>query len=233
MDFEIDSKIFENFPSLEIAVVYAQSCDNADKNELLSDELNKMEEITRVKFDLQTLVEEEKISVWRNAYSSFGAKPKTYKNSVEALIRRVLKGEDLPRINSIVDCYNLISLKYVFPCGADDADKVEGKINLAYSKGGEKFTRLNSDETSTLSEGEIAYMDEKEVLCRRWNWSECDKTKLTSETKNAVIVIESLTSNHEELKKAAEELEQLLKIHCSAKARIFYLNKGNKKTEIG
>jgi lysyl-tRNA synthetase class 2 len=217
---------------LEIAVVYVQNCDNSNKNEGLSSELSKAEDLTRGRFELQTLVEEEKIKCWREAYSSFGAKPKTYKNSVEALIRRVLKYGCLPRINSVVDCYNLISLKHVFPCGADDKDKVEGKIELNYSSGGEKFTKLNSDETSVLPEGEIAYFDDKEVLCRRWNWSECDKSKLTESTKNVVIVIEKISGTHKELEDAANELEVLLKKFCSAEVKIFYLNKENPKTEI-
>ena len=63
------------------------------------------------------------IAAWRAAFSAFGAKPKRYPSSAEALITRVLKGQALPRVNALVDLYNAISVRHVVPLGGEDADR--------------------------------------------------------------------------------------------------------------
>ena len=58
---------------------------------------------------------------WREAYRAFGA-PKGYRSSVEGLAKRAVKDSCPPSINPLVDLYNVTSLKYLFPCGAEDLD---------------------------------------------------------------------------------------------------------------
>lgn len=56
------------------------------------------------------------ISVWREAYQKFKTK-KGVRSSIEALLKRVEKGNEVSSINPLVDIYNTISLKYGMPCG--------------------------------------------------------------------------------------------------------------------
>ena len=86
------------------------------------------------------------IKSWREAYSSFDAKPKDYKSSIEALAKRVLKGEQLPSINGLVDLGNYISIKYVLPVGGEDLNVVKGAIKLRFANGTEPFSRIGSSE---------------------------------------------------------------------------------------
>src|SRR3989344_2939818 len=75
--------------------------------------------------------------------------------------------------------YNYISIKHVIPVGGDDLDKIDGDLELTFAKGNEKFVQLNSSEIDHPKKEEVIYKDDKEVTCRRWNWRECDKSKMT------------------------------------------------------
>ncbi|KAI5245031.1 hypothetical protein E4T42_06961 [Aureobasidium subglaciale] len=61
------------------------------------------------------------IKAGRDTYKSFGAKPKKYQSSIEALTRRI-PTSGLPRINKLTDIYNAISIIYNIPLGGENLD---------------------------------------------------------------------------------------------------------------
>jgi lysyl-tRNA synthetase class 2 len=145
----------------------------------------------------------------------------------------VLKGLDLRHINKIVDLYNYISLKCMIPAGGDDTAKVDGDIILKFAVGDEPFTALNSKEMETAKEGEVVYADSKEVLCRRWNWRECDKTKMTEKTKDVILVVEALPPvTREELEEVEEDLSRLTIKYCGGEIRTGILDEAKREIEI-
>ncbi|NIM57434.1 MAG: hypothetical protein GTO16_00615 [Candidatus Aminicenantes bacterium] len=233
MKLKIDTKIFEKFPELKIGVVTARSIGNLGHSDEIMQLIREKEKEIRENYDTETLSKNPKVNAWREAYSSFGAKPKKYKSSVESLYRMVLKGLDLRHINKIVDLYNYISLKHMIPAGGDDMAKVDGDIILKFAAGDESFIALNSTESETAKQGEVVYTDGKEVLCRRWNWRECDKTKMTEETKDVILVIEALPPvTREELAEVAEDLSRLITKYCGGEIRTDILDEAKKEIEI-
>jgi lysyl-tRNA synthetase class 2 len=233
MKLKIDTGIFEKFPELKIGVITARNIDNHGFSYDIMQLIREKEKEIRANYNTETLSQNPKINSWREAYSSFGAKPKKYKSSVESLYRMVLKGLDLRYINKIVDLYNYISLKHMIPAGGDDMAKVDGNIILKFADGNEPFTALNSKEIETAKEGEVVYADSKEVLCRRWNWRECDKTKMTEETKDVILVIEALPPvTKEELEEVEEDLSRLITEYCGGEIRTDILSEAKRETEI-
>lgn len=225
MKFSISEGIIEKYPDIVIAVIVVKGADNAGSSKEIEMLLDGAQSAVKSNFSLDILIKDPRISAWRKIYSDFGSKPSDYRPSIEALIRSVLNGRDIKHINKTVDLYNYISMKYVVPAGGEDLDKIEGSIHLKHAEGDEIFVPLNSDRAENPYNGEIIYCDSgKNVLCRRWNWRESDKTKLIEETKNCVIFIEGFGGEVEE---AASELEQLIKHHCSAQTQIFIADKEN------
>lgn len=112
------------------------------------------------------------IAAWRETYKSFGAPPKKYRNSVEALTRRVTPDAGLPRVNRLTDIYNAISVKYQIPMGGEDLDKYQGAPFLIRATGEEKFevTEKGQKVIEHPDKGEVVWCDEWGVTCRRWNW---------------------------------------------------------------
>ena len=233
MKLKIDTKIFEKFPGLKIGVVAARNIDNHGFSDEIMQLIREREKEIRANYDTETLSQQSKINSWRGAYSSFGAKPKKYKSSVESLYRMVLKGLDVRHINKIVDLFNYISIKHTIPAGGDDIAKVDGDIILKFAAGDEPFTALNSQERETAKEGEVVYADSKEVLCRRWNWRECDKTKMTEETKDVILVVEALPPvTREGLAEVEEDLSRLIIKYCGGEIRTDILDEAKREIEI-
>jgi DNA/RNA-binding domain of Phe-tRNA-synthetase-like protein len=228
----IDSRLIAQYPSLCIGVVAARAVNNRTPGaaaQLLA------VRVAAARQALGTMPpgQHPRIIPWRNAYSAFGAKPSKYNSSVEALLRRVQKGDALPSINPLVDLYNAVSLQYVIPVGGDDLAKVEGNIALTYAAGNERYVPLHSSAPEPPRPGEVVYADERDILCRRWNWREGDKTKLTEETQEAVLFLEGLSPvTREEIAAAARELAELIAVHCAGQCTVHLLTADALSCEI-
>jgi DNA/RNA-binding domain of Phe-tRNA-synthetase-like protein len=231
--FKIDPAVFSFFPQLHIGVVCAEGVDNrGDCSELL-EKIKRTQNEIRTRFDRETLAACPKIQTWRNAYSLFGAKPKKHLSSVENLYRLTLEGNDLRAINKLVNIYNWISLRHMVPVGGDDLKRVDGDIVLRFALGDEPFRPLGSDEVHKAKKGEVIYMDEREVLCRRWNWRESEKTKMTEDTREVLLVSEGLPPvEGVEMNKIVEELAFLVTQYCGGEIRYHVLNAGMSEWEI-
>ncbi|MCX4678903.1 phenylalanine--tRNA ligase beta subunit-related protein [Streptomyces sp. NBC_01433] len=157
--------------------------------------------------------EDPRIAAWRETYTAFGAKPSRTRNSAEALARRALTDAGLPRINLLVDLYNAISVAHLIPVGGEDSDHIKGPMRLIRSTGQEPFPTVAGGEESVEhpEPGEVVWCDDEGVTCRRWNWRQCVRTRLTEESVNAVFLLESLAPmTTGELEAAGAELAESL-----------------------
>ncbi|MBI2106353.1 hypothetical protein HYT57_00035 [Candidatus Woesearchaeota archaeon] len=228
MKITVSQKIFEKYPSFELGVIAAENINNQGYNQEVQSLLRLAEKELRANITPEKISEIKEVKKWRETYSSFGAKPSDYRSSVESLIRRTLK-KDLPKINSIVDIYNYISIKYLFPVGGEDLSRVREDIILDFAEGNEEFIPLGETKKEFPWKGEVIYKDSIGAICRCWNWREGDRTKLTEKTKKAVIVIENLIpENKEKLGLALEETKSLIEKYCNAKCKIEIINSKSK-----
>ncbi|MFG3428985.1 B3/4 domain-containing protein [Streptomyces californicus] len=153
--------------------------------------------------------EDPHMAAWRAAYTAFGAKPSRTRNSAEALARRALADGGLPRINLLVDAYNAISVAHLVPVGGEDTDHIKGGMRLIRATGDEPFpTVAGGEETVEHPEpGEVVWCDDEGVTCRRWNWRQGVRTRLTEESVSALFLLEGLAPmTHGELDAAGAEL---------------------------
>lgn len=203
MNIAIGPKIFEQFLALRVGAVVVEGADNAGAGAEILKMLRESEREAGEKYGGSVLGEMREIACWRRAYKSFGAQ--NYRSSVEALLRRAIKGEPLPDINPLVNLYNALSLKYLIPFGGEDLDKTQGDIVLEYAQGDEPCVLIGETENRPPKPGEIVYKDDAGILCRRWNWREADRTKLEKSTSRAILVCEDLFSGSDDLARAACE----------------------------
>jgi len=174
-----------------------------------------------------------RIISWREAYRSFGAKPSKHRCSIENAIRAILNSGEFPSINKAVDVYNAISLKYCVPAGGDDLDHVVGDIVLTFARGNERFVPLNGTDSMPPKEGEAIYRDDEGVLCRRWNWRECDKSKMTAESTNLCLVVEGLPPvSAEEVRQILAELGEAIERFCGSSAILHLVDRDTPVVEI-
>lgn len=224
MKFRIDDKIFEDFDKPFIGVVVASGINNQSSNPEIGKLLREAEKQLRKQFEGVEVSEHPYIVPWREAYRKFGSKPRDFRSSIEALSRIVLKGSEIRNINKLVDLYNLISIKYILPVGGEDLNKMKGDLILGYAKGDEKYSALGEEENDPPKLGEVIYKDDIGVICRRWNWREADRTKLTKDTQNTILVIESLSPIPQDIaEKSTKELRELVKKFCGGNVETFFL----------
>lgn len=230
MVFKVHPKIFEDFDDPVIGVIVARDIDNTGNYPEIDRLLRETEADLREKLNGTEVSEHPHIAPWRETYRRFGSKPKEYRSSVEALARIVLRGLEIRKISPLVDLYNLASIKYLVPVGAENLDKMQGNLELTFADGSEDYIPLGEEENDPPRPGEVIYRDDVGVICRRWNWREGDRTKITGSTKNAVIVLESVASIP--LKEAVEELADLVKKYCGGEITTHYLDKNSPELEI-
>lgn len=132
------------------------------------------------------------IAVWREAFLSFGVKPRQARSSVEALLRRVESG--LPRIDRLTDLYNAVSVEHLLPVGGEDLGAYVGPPRLVRATGDESFDTVadGAPVTQAPETGEVVWRDDAGVTCRRWNWRQCVRTRLHEGTTDALFILDAL-----------------------------------------
>jgi DNA/RNA-binding domain of Phe-tRNA-synthetase-like protein len=209
----IDPDIFETFPGYQGLILYAFGLTNGPSDDWSTGLLRAAEAEARAAFGDAKPASHPHIAAWRETFSRFGAKPSKYPCSVEALLGRVLKGQDLPAINRVVDLYNAVSIRHVLPLGGEDLDQLSSDSTLRFASGDEPFSLISAGEEviEHPEPGEVVWADSSGVTCRRWNWRQCRRTQLTEATRNAYFVLDSTAPyTLDQLTAAGDELTRLL-----------------------
>ena len=192
MYFSVQKELFDVLPDLTIGAVFAMDLDNTRSSGEIGNLLSQAVEEMKRGFIVDKAQEHPRIKPWRTAFSKLSISGSKFPSSIESMARRILKGDPFPRINSLVDLYNSVSLRYLVPMGGHDLDTLRGNIYLKFAEGWEPFTPMGGGETMTVPKGELVYRDDQEVLTRNWVWRQCEKDKATEKTKNIFIPIDVL-----------------------------------------
>lgn len=101
----------------------------------------------------------ERTAAVRAMYRRFGVDPTKTRPSSEALLRRVRKGDALPRINNVVDVCNWCSLEFQVPYGLYDLSQIDGPIALRVGAPGEAYAGIRKDDVHV--EGRLVLADSR------------------------------------------------------------------------
>ena len=125
------------------------------------------------------------ITAVRTMYKRVGLDPTKTRPSSEALLRRVRKGDSLPRINSMVDVCNWCSLEFQLPYGLYDAAHIEGDVELRMGLAGESYPGIRKDAVHVG--GRIALADRIGPFGNPT--SDSARTMVTTATTRAMLVV--------------------------------------------
>lgn len=120
----------------------------------------------------------------RALYKAVGLDPTKTRPSNEALLRRLLKGEALYRVNTLVDALNLSSVREQMPFGLYDLDRVEPPVELRRGRPGESYegirkAAVNVDGRPVLSDASGAFGNPT---------SDSARTKITLDTRSTLVI---------------------------------------------
>ena len=125
------------------------------------------------------------VTAVRTMYKRVGLDPTKTRPSSEALLRRVRKGDTLPRINSMVDVCNWCSLEFQLPYGLYDAARIDGGVELRMGRPGESYPGIRKDEVHV--DGRITLADGLGPFGNPT--SDSARTMVTTATTRALLVV--------------------------------------------
>lgn len=126
------------------------------------------------------------IAATRAMYKKVGIDPTKTRPSSEALLRRIRKGDQLPRVNTLVDICNWCSVEVQIPYGLYDRARIEGDaIELRLGSNEDEYAGIRKD--TVHLDGRPALFDREGPFGNPT--SDSARTMVTSATRRAVFVI--------------------------------------------
>jgi len=209
VDVTIDAALMAKCPRTTLGCVTAQVEARASPESLIA-ELNSREQSVLRLPEPRAVLEAPQILATRAAYKALGKDPARYRGSAEALLRRVIAGKGLPRINAVVDIINLVSVESRLPIGLYNLAHVQGDIVFRAGRAGETYKGIGKYD---LNLGGLP------VFCDALGphgspTSDSERTMVTSETKNVLAVIISF-GGKEGIDRWTQRMSELFAQHAS------------------
>jgi len=159
-------------------VLWLEGAVVADQDPRLDDPLARAEAAVRAR-------PPEALAAVRTMYKRVGIDPTRRRPSSEALLRRVRKGEALPRVNAMVDVCNWSSLETQLPFGLYDASHIAGDVVLRLGVHGESYSGIRKADVHVA--GRITLADSLGAFGNPT--SDSARTMVTTATTRALVVV--------------------------------------------
>jgi DNA/RNA-binding domain of Phe-tRNA-synthetase-like protein len=187
MELSYHPKVKEKFPDLRVSLLTV-------KDLKIKKETPKLEEFKKVivqeiktTYALETLKDNETFRKYRDFFWKIDIDPTKIRPASEALIRRILQGKPLPKINTGVDAYNIASIKSGIPLAAFDEGTITGELTMRFSKDGEEFMGIGMKKAKILTGKEIIVADESRLIAI-YPYRDADFSKIMPSTENILVM---------------------------------------------
>ena len=176
----------------------------------------------RQTLDTESLKQQPSIAATRQVYKTLGKDPSRYRPASESLIRRLLQGKNLYQANILVDLINLASIVHGYSIGGFDASKIAGSaLRLGVGKADEPYEGIGRGRLNI--EGLPVYRDELGGIGTPT--SDNERTKLTLETSQLLVLINGYDGNEARVRENATFISGLLRAHCQSDGGQFFIFK--------
>ncbi|MGQ9538309.1 MAG: B3/B4 domain-containing protein [Candidatus Bathycorpusculaceae bacterium] len=181
------AEVAAKFPELAISIGTINNVSVKRENMEIRELKRALYLEVKAKHNLEKLKENPVVRAYRDFYWKLGIDPTKTRPSGEALLRRVLRGGELPTISAAVDAYNLASMKTIIPISGFDKNELFPPFNVRFAEDGEPFTGIGTEKPIALKNNMLVLADRKRVLCI-YPHRDADQTKITEKTKNILLV---------------------------------------------
>jgi DNA/RNA-binding domain of Phe-tRNA-synthetase-like protein len=210
MNVNIDVELKAKCPRVALACVTAE-VETGATPESLDQELRGCEERIMKLPEPKAVLESAAILATRAGYKALGKDPARYRGSAEALLRRVIAGKGLPRINNVVDVINMVSFESRLPVGLYDLAHVQGDIVFRAGRAEETYKGIGKYDLNL--EGLPVFCD---ALGPHGSpTSDSERTMVTLATKQVIAIIISF-GGADGLERWAERMTELLALYADA-----------------
>jgi len=191
----------ESIGALGIKSIVIGIAKNVDPQASLSEAfLKKQKEMEEwaLKCDVDEVFNHPVIQGYTDMLQSVGRSIKKYMPTVPALIRNIQHRGSIPHINSVIDIYNVESLRSLLAIGGHDLAKVDGQIEFTVNKEAGVFLPISSTEKH-VAETDYVYRDPKGIIA--WlGVRDGENYKFDDGTKNAIFIIQGNANTSVEIR---------------------------------
>lgn len=215
MNLTVKPEVFQKFPQLRVVFILAEGIDNKSKavkaNHLLAD----IQKVVLLTFNKDTFKSHYLVSPWTAAKEEFGKKAKHYDTSVELLLQKALRKQNLKAKDTVTALLRYLALKHIVPFGADDQAKLRGDISFEVTK------------------KDISYRDAKRMLGKKLDYWKNTATALKSSSTSALVHFEFLPPvSPAKQREIVREAVELLQAFCGGKIKTIVLDKKNNSANL-
>jgi DNA/RNA-binding domain of Phe-tRNA-synthetase-like protein len=220
MILNIDQTVKTRFPDLNVLTYHIRNVRVERRNMDLERFGNEIVKRIKEEYDLESLKDQPTVRAYRDFFWKVGVDPTKNRPAAEALIRRALRIRTLPHINTLVDAYNLASIKTEVALAAFDADKIMGDLLMRPASEGEGFVGIGMKRPMYLQGGEIVISD-AEKLVAIYPHRDAENTKITRATRNVLVLVCGVPGVGEGvLQDAAQVAREYITMFCGGEAHI-------------
>lgn len=210
MDLTINQELIEKIENIRLGMVTARIQNSAYQEDLWQEIMQTIENL-RSEYTLENVKNRIQIAATKSAYKKLGKDPNRYRPSAEALLRRIVKNNELYQISTLVDIINLVSLKTGYSIGGFDQQKIEGDISLGIGKPDEPYQGIGR---GTLNiENLPVYRDQKGGIGTPT--SDHIRTSIGLDTKHILMVVNDFSGQPHHLEETLEMIKTLLAKYVS------------------
>ncbi|MHC1590014.1 MAG: B3/B4 domain-containing protein [Candidatus Hecatellaceae archaeon] len=188
MNITIHPEVKNAFPDLEVLTRQINGVKVERRNASLEKFREELVEEVKGRYSLETLGSLPTFKAYRAFFWKIGIDPTKNRPAAEALIRRILRGNPPPTINTLVDAYNLASIKTEIALAAFDVDGLKGSLTMRFASQGEEFLGIGMSKPLSLRGGEIVISD-SEKLVAIYPYRDAENTKVTEGTGDVLILV--------------------------------------------
>src|SRR5580700_7621206 len=210
MQIRIDPELKKKCAKTALGCVQARVEAGASPASLIEELNTRDAEIQKLPFPRGVLASPQIVAT-RAAYKALGKDPARYRNSAEALLRRVVGGKGLPQINAVVDVINLVSVESRLPVGLYDLGRVVGDIVFRAGRAGETYKGIGKYDLNL----EALPLFADAIGPHGSATSDSERTMVTASTKNIIALIVSF-GGAVELPRWTQRMCELLALYAAA-----------------
>ena len=160
MQISISPELLALWPDASLGVLTYTAEVRPSSEQQLADFEAALEKLA-VEYKLETITQNPHVDSTRRAYKALGKSPSEYRNSAEAMLRRIAKGNGLYHINNVIEVNNLISVDSGYAIGSYDVDQLQGEVVLVRAADGAHYDGIGKSSVNIqhlpVLEDELGY----------------------------------------------------------------------------
>jgi len=190
MNITIDKSISSKLPDFDIiALTMDVSIESSDR---ISNLIQKYEKKIPEEYSLEEILNIPLIKEARDGYKSLGKDPSRYRLACESLLRRLVKGNNLYKINNVVDAGNILSIETNRSVAVLDYDKIKGNILIRLGTLDDEYVGIGRGKLNVSNIP--VYVDELGPFGS--TTSDTIRTSITNDTKKILLFIISFSNTY-------------------------------------